>query len=263
MNSYKKVLFEKREDCLVLIRINNPKRRNALDLSLRQELYEALVRASKDDEIRVIILTGVGQDFCAGGDIKSWGDFSPQDARDRMKAAGRAILQIMNIEKPVLAMVHGFAVGGGMNLALACDLIIASEDAVFAQSQVLAGLIPDAGGLYFLPRLIGSHLAKDLMFTGRRISAIEAARLGIVKKVVPRDRLEEETIKIGISLAEGPSYAIGLIKILLNKGLDASFPVLLELEANAQALCFNSKENKEGMSAFLGKRKPNFRNLNK
>jgi 2-(1,2-epoxy-1,2-dihydrophenyl)acetyl-CoA isomerase len=168
------------------------------------------------------------------------------------------IYQLQSMEIPIIAMVHGYAVGAGMNICLACDLVLASEDAIFCQSFARIGLIPDAGGLYFLPRLVGVHRAKELMFSARKIDAAEALRLGIINSVFPREALEGETLKMACSLAGGPRYAQGLIKRLMNQGLDASLPVFLEMEAAAQALCFNSPENREGVQAFLQKRSPQF-----
>ncbi|MFH2130730.1 MAG: enoyl-CoA hydratase [bacterium] len=258
MESFDRILYEKMPTGVAFVRINNPENRNALDVPLRKEMTRALETAAEDAAVRVIILCGVGDHFCAGGDIKSMGDFTSREARERIALAHKPIRLIQNLEKPVIAMVHGFAAGAGMNITLACDLIVAADDTRFIQGFVRIGLIPDVGGLYFLPRLIGIHRAKELVFSGGRLDAREAAELGLVNRVVPRQDLEKETLKLAESLAEGPGFVLGIMKKMMNKGLDCSLDTFLEMEAGLQALCFNSDENREGVQAFLEKRKPRF-----
>lgn len=259
MTTFNRILFEKRPSGIAFIRINNPENRNALDVPLRKEMTRALEAAGTDTEVRVIILAGVGDHFCAGGDIKSMGDFTPQQARQRMKLGHESIRLIQNIEKPVIAMVHGYAAGAGMNITLACDLVFAADDTRFIQGFVKIGLLSDVGGLYFLPRLLGVQRAKELIFKGGRLDATEAEKLGMVNRVVPRDQLESETMAFAENLAEGPAFTIGLMKKMINKGLDCSLDTFLEMEAGMQALCFNSAENREGVVSFLEKRKPDFK----
>lgn len=259
MTSFERILYEKRPSGIVLIRINNPENRNALDVPLRKEMANALQTAGDDAEVRVIILTGVGDHFCAGGDIKSMGDFTSFQARQRMMLGHHPLRLIWNMEKPVIAMVHGYAAGGGMNLTLACDLIFAADDARFIQGFVKIGLISDVGSLYFLPRLMGVQRAKELIFRGGQLDAAEAEKTGIVNRVFPRDQLEPKTVEFAEALAEGPAHTIGLMKKMINKGLDCSLDTFLEMEAGFQSLCFNSEENREGISAFLEKRKPDFK----
>jgi enoyl-CoA hydratase/carnithine racemase len=163
-----------------------------------------------------------------------------------------------SIEKPIIAAVNGDAIGGGANLALACDLVIASEKARFGQTFVKVGLIPDWGGLYLLPRLVGMAKAKELIFTGKMISAIEAERIGLVNKVVPQEEWETAILKLAKELAESPPRAIGISKSLLHKSLESDIETMFELEANVQPLLFSTKDFGEGIKAFLEKRKPRF-----
>ena len=253
-----RILYQIEPTGVAFVRINNPANRNALDVPLRKELTRVLEKAAEDNMVRVIILTGVGDHFCAGGDIKSMGNFSPQQARQRLELAHQPVRCIRNMEKPVIAMVHGFAAGAGMNITLACDLVVAATDTRFSQGFVKIGLISDIGALYFLPRLIGIQRAKELVFRGGQLDANEAKQLGLVNQVVSREDLEKETLKLAESLAEGPTQALGMMKRLMNRGLDCSLESFLEMEAGLQALCFNSPENREGIQAFLEKRRPKF-----
>jgi len=255
---YERIIYEVGTTGVAFIRLNHPNNRNALDIPLRQELTRALEAAGYDDSVRVVILTGVGDHFCAGGDVKSIAEMTAQQARQRILLAHQPLLCIRNLEKPVIAMVHGFAAGAGMNVTLACDLVMAADDTRFIQSFVKVGLLSDIGGLYFLPRLIGMQRAKELVFKGGQLDAFEAERLGLVNRVLPRSELEPETLKLAESLAAGATQSLGMMKRLMNRGQDCSLDSFLEMEAGLQALCYNSAENKEGIQAFLQKRPPKF-----
>ncbi|MCP4625917.1 MAG: enoyl-CoA hydratase, partial [bacterium] len=177
----------------------------------------------------------------------------------RMALGHESVRLIQNLEKPIIAMVNGYAAGAGMNITLACDLVFAADNSRFIQSFVKIGLISDAAGLYFLPRLLGVQRAKELIFKGGKLDATEAEKLGIVNRVVPFEQLEKETLEFAETIAEGPINTIGLMKKMINKGLDCSLDTFLEMEASIQALCFNSDENREGIAAFIEKRKPDFK----
>jgi len=252
-------LEERRDEGVVFLILHNPGRLNAIDMAMREDLATRLESLRKDAEARVVVLAGHGEHFCAGGDIKGWKDFTVVEARGRLDAIHRPLRGLLNLDKPVIAMVRGYAVGAGMNLALACDLVFAGETARFGQTFVRLGIIPDAGGLCLLPLAIGLHRAKELMWSAEIIEAREAHRLGIVNRVFPEDRLEEETLTFAQKLAKGPPLAIGLIKRILRLTFLEKLEAILEYEAQAQPLCFQTEDHKEGRRAFEEKRPPSFR----
>lgn len=244
---------------IAVVTLNRPDTLNALDLTMREELLVALQELNADDQVGAIIIQGQGRAFCAGGDINTMGDFQPNEGRKRMHNIQRLVRILMQMEKPVIAAVRGYAVGAGMNLALACDLVIASEGSKFCQSFLKIGLIPDCGGHYLLPRRVGVARAKELMFFAKTITAEEAMQFGIVNRVVPEGELLETAKQMAEELAQGPRVAIGLCKMLLNKSFDTDLDTALELEAHGQDLCLMSTDFKEGKTAFMEKRKPVFR----
>jgi enoyl-CoA hydratase/carnithine racemase len=254
---FEKIIFEKKGR-VAFVRINNQEKRNALDMVVRRELGDAIEIADKDEEIKVIVITGEGKSFCAGGDIKDWRDFDVIEGRERIKAIQRPIEKIVKSEKPVIAMVRGHAVGAGLSLILACDMVIASEDARFGAPFVRMGLVPDAGGLFFLPRTVGIFKAKELFFTGEMIDVKEAQRIGIVNRVVPGDSLEDEVMKLAVKIADGPSVAIGMMKAIINDCFNQNLDTIFQLETNSQSLCFQTHDFKEGRDSFLQKREPKF-----
>ncbi|MBW2180209.1 MAG: enoyl-CoA hydratase [Deltaproteobacteria bacterium] len=253
---YKTIRVEK-SDGIEKIILNIPEKLNALDLVMREELKEEFANIGTDEDVRVVVMTGAGKAFCSGGDIKTMGDVSTPKGRDRLKNVQKLIKLMVELEKPIISGVNGAATGAGFHMALASDIIIASEKAKFAESFVKIGLIPDMGGLYFLPLRVGVHKAKELMFTGRMILADEAASLGIVNKTVPHEQLDEEVMQLARSLAEGPGRSYAMIKSALNN-FPASLQTMLEIEANLQAVSFSTKDFKEGYQAFVEKRKPVF-----
>lgn len=256
---YKTLILEE-QDQVLKITLNRPESRNALDMEMREELSEVLDSVSKNPDIRVLILTGNGKAFCAGGDIKTMQvPFPPLAGRKRLKDLHVWLKTLINLEIPVIAAVNGVAAGAGCNLALACDMIIASREAKFIQSFVKVGLVPDAAGLYFLPRLIGLSKAKELMFTGKAIDAREAESLGLVNKVVAAEQVGPVTEKLAKELAQGSGKAIALTKRILNLSLSSDLETVLEFEAIAQDICFGTPDFVEGQKAFLEKRKPVFK----
>jgi 2-(1,2-epoxy-1,2-dihydrophenyl)acetyl-CoA isomerase len=259
MNTQYESIIVELIDSVALVKLNNPVSLNSLSDSLKNDLKTFLSEAKNEISVRAIVLTGVGRAFCAGGDIKSLKMVrGVVQGRMRIKNLHDLIYGIRNMEKPVIAAVNGFAVGAGMNLALACDIIIAAGNAKFSEIFTNIGLLPDAGGLFFLPRLIGPARAKELCFTARCIDAAEAERIGLVNKVVPLDRLLDESLSIAKTIAKGPSVSIAYIKRLINKSLETDLDALLEIEAFAQGVCMNTEDFKEGVAAFNEKRPPTF-----
>lgn len=248
------------EDGIKRITINRPERRNAVDLETLALLHEAIQR-SAEDASRVIILTGAGDAFCAGADLQISGE---RDIRDVDVTASLrehtnpTVIAMRELAKPIIARVHGHAVGVGCNYALACDLLVASEQAKFAQIFVKIGLMPDGGSTYFLPRLVGYHKAFELMATGDILSASEALSLGLVNRVVPYEELDTTVNALAVRLAASPAVALAKIKAGLNHGETGDLRAALDFEAVNQAACFRSEDFREGVTAFLEKRKANF-----
>ncbi|TQR18344.1 enoyl-CoA hydratase/isomerase family protein [Psychrobacillus soli] len=236
-----------------------PEVRNALGLEMRNELTNFFTSVRDNDEVKVIILTGEGKAFSAGGDLSALKTVGAVSGRRRLQAGHEMIHSILNLEKPVIAAVNGIAAGAGVSLALACDYILATHSTLFIQSFVKVGLIPDLGSIYFLPRLIGRHRALELMFSGEKLSSVEAHKMGIINRIVPDDLLLNEAHSIASSWAEGPATAMGLTKKLINRSILAEINETFELEGFAQGMCFESDDFKEGVNAFFEKRKPQFK----
>jgi 2-(1,2-epoxy-1,2-dihydrophenyl)acetyl-CoA isomerase len=206
----------------------------------------------------VVIMTGSGKAFSAGGDIRTMEGLTSVATRVRLKRGQRPIKAMIELEKPIIGAINGVAAGAGVSLALACDILIASEEAKFAMSFVKIGLIPDMGSYYLVPLRVGVARAKELMFTGDMIDAREAERIGLVNKVVSPEKLEEEVSSLASRLANGPSQAYAMIKAALNRW-PASLESFFEMESSMQAVAFSSEDFDEGRRAFLEKRKPLFR----
>ncbi|MDY6833437.1 MAG: enoyl-CoA hydratase [Chloroflexota bacterium] len=254
---FKDILLEK-QDGIARVTLNRPDVLNAFSLEMREEVGTAFEGFALDDNVRVVVLTGAGRAFCAGGDIKGWGELGDDGLTVLLNLARRAIKAITSLEKPVIAMVNGAAAGAGCNLALACDLIIASEKARFGETFVKVGLGPDWGGAYLLPRLVGMSRAKELLFTGKMIKATEAEALGLVNRVVPPEELEVVTMELATELATSPTRAIGLTKTFLHKAWQMDLNAALEYEGYVQSECIKTDDHKEGVQAFLEKRQANF-----
>ncbi len=250
------------EGSVALITLNRPAARNALNRKICKELHELLGRCA-GEEVRAVVITGEGKAFSAGGDLTElW---------ERIDAKGEgldailretyhpAILRIIRLPKPVVAAVDGPAVGAGCDLALACDLRVASEEARFGEVFSRVGLVPDCGGSYLLPRLVGVGKALELIFTGEVIGAAEALRTGLVNRVVPAERLLEESLRVAGALAEGPTLALGLAKRNVWQGLGQELEAALAREAEAQGRLARTSDFREGLTAFREKREPRFR----
>ncbi|MFP5263353.1 MAG: enoyl-CoA hydratase/isomerase family protein [Blastocatellia bacterium] len=243
------------------ITINRPERRNSVDTETI-ELLHAEVRRSAEDESRVLILTGAGDSFCAGADLQasSESDIRNVDVTASLREhTNPTILAMRRLAKPIIARVHGHAVGVGCNYALASDILIASEQAKFGQVFVKIGLMPDGGSTYFLPRTVGYAKAFELMATGDIIGAREALALGLVNYVVPVEGLDDAVNKMAERLASAPAIALGKIKEGLNHGERSDLAGALEFEAVNQGACFHSEDFLEGVTAFREKRRPNFK----
>lgn len=256
-------VLEEREGAVLTLRMNRPERLNALNVELGRALVDALVRAGRDEAVRVVVLTGAGRGFCAGGDLDLLRDARARNAGNELEGlvrAGKQIaLTICSMPKPVIGAVNGPAAGGGMNLALACDIRIASDAASFCEAFARIGLFPDFGGMYFLPRLVGVAKAAELFWSAETISAAEAARLGIVNRVVPQEAFAEETKKFAAQLAATPPMAMRAIKRMLFDSEREALEKVLDEEIQRQVECFLSADCLEGLEAFFQKRSPQFR----
>jgi 2-(1,2-epoxy-1,2-dihydrophenyl)acetyl-CoA isomerase len=257
------VVLEERKGNVAVIRLNRPDKLNALNVELGRGLVHALLHASQDNSVRAVVLTGAGRGFCAGGDLELILDLRKRNASDELKVlleTGKEMcLAIATMTKPVIAAVNGPAAGGGMNLALAADMRIASDQASFAESFAKVGLYPDFGGTYFLPRIVGPALSAELFYTAETLSAEDALRLGIVNRVFPADKFEEETQKIVDVLAGAPTVALRDVKRTIVGDDRKNLETKLDEEIRLQMHCFQSEDCLEGLNAFFEKRKPNFR----
>lgn len=257
---YNKILVEQ-DDFIVRLVLNRPETLNAMDLEMQEELLKALLGISKDPKVRVIVLKGAGRAFSSGGDIHVMKDSLRKDVYRIMKNWIQRMhlleMQIRTIRKPVIAGVHGVASGSGFNIALSCDLVIAADNTRFSQSFVRLGLTSD--GTFFLPRVVGILKATELMFLGDEIDALQAQTLGIVNKVVPLDKLEEETTQLAQRLGTGPTEALGRIKSLVNKSFYQTLDRHLQEECELIAETANTRDFEEGVTAFLEKREPRFK----
>jgi 2-(1,2-epoxy-1,2-dihydrophenyl)acetyl-CoA isomerase len=251
------------KDGIATLTLNRPERLNALGDTLREDLHDAVTRASDDAAVRVMVVTGAGKGFCAGGDVKAMNERRQQGASRPLleKVApgrDRTVLALRDAPKPVIAAVNGAAAGAGMNLALACDIRLASTAARFAQAFVKRGLHPDWGGTYFLPRVVGASKAAELIWTGEVIDAEEARALGIVSAVYPPEDLMPRTQALARKIAAGPPIAIRLAKRAIYHNLETDLRQALEFETFAQNICFEAEDAKEGIRAFVEKRTPSF-----
>lgn len=223
------------------------------------DLTVTLQAVQDDATIRAVVVTGAGKGFCAGGDLFYILSLpSPVAARDFVMRAGHTVAMLMELNKPVIAMVNGVAAGAGFNLALACDIVFCAQSARFGQSFAKVGLVPDCGGMYLLPRVVGIHKAKELMFTGDLIDAATAEKLGVVNRVVPDGELVRVTYDFARRLAQGAPVALSLMKRAINRSVNMDLSDVLELEADLQSLCTQTQDHKEGVAAFKEKRAPVF-----
>ncbi len=247
---------------IVTITLDRPDKMNALVGHMRRDLAEALEEAGSERAVRVVVITGAGRAFCAGGDLAYAAELIERDDVEEfarlLGAARRVVTAIRQMTKPVVASINGPASGAGCNLALACDLRIASANASFTQSFVKIGFHPDWGGTYFLPRLVSANKACELFFLGDPVDAPEALRLGLVNWVVPESELEAETRKLAERLRDAPPTSIAAAKQAVYLSSHEDLETMLRYEVEAQIRCFESRDGKEGVRAFLEKRAPRF-----
>ena len=253
--AYKYIVTET-DERIGIVKINRPDVLNAVNVETIRELEDAVKKFGKDDKIAVIVVTGEGKSFVSGSDISRLAKMDSLAAREYSQTGQRVLSFIENVEKPVIAAVNGYALGSGCELAMACDLRVASEKAKFGQPEVKLGLIPGHAGTQRLARLVGLGKAKELIFTGDVIDAHEAMRIGLVNRVVPPDKLMEETKAIAQKIIEVGPTAVRLVKTVLNRGTDANLTTANSYEMEVFSMLFSTDEAKEGMKAFLEKRKP-------
>ncbi len=239
--------------------LNRPDSLNAFSPEMISGLKAAVQKAKEDEGIRVLVISGAGRSFSAGGDVKTMGEAEPTQVYDHIGKLNELVLAMRDLEKPIISAVHGFAAGAGFNLALASDLILAAEGSSFVLSFSRVGLISDGGGLYFLPRLVGPYLAKELLFSAEPINAEKAQTLGIVNQVYPADTFREQVTAYAGKLAEGPSKAYGFMKKIADRSLTSTLDEVLELERITQATVVTTDDHQEGVNAFKEKREPAFK----
>ncbi len=257
--AYEDILLEKKHN-VATITLNAPDKLNALTVKMRQGLLTALDELAKDDDTRVVIVTGAGRGFCSGADLSGMGVGTRADMPRyrRIEVLGQGWADaVFKLEKPTIAAVNGPAVGAGFSLALSCDIRIASETARFGSVFVLRGLAPDHGATYLLPRVVGMSKALELMYTGEIIDAAEALRLGIVSRVVPPDNLMKVTQELAARIAKQPPLALELTKRVVHRSMVDDLNHHLDWESQAQQICLRSEDNQEAIRAFLEKRPPN------
>ena len=253
------ILFEIKNQVATLT-LNRPEKYHSFIREMALDLQEKLDLCKNDNNIRAIVITGTGKAFCAGQDLGEAIDPNGPELQKIVNEHYNPIIrQIRNIEKPIIAAVNGVAAGAGASIALCCDIVIAKESAVFVQAFSKIGLVPDSGATFFLPRLIGFQKATALMMNADPITAKEAERLGMIYKVVEESKFEDEIIAFSEKLAKMPTIGIGLTKKLLNQSMRNSLEKQLDEEEVAQTIAGKTNDYKEGVSAFLEKRKPNFK----
>lgn len=253
-----KYLLVRNERGVYTISLNRPEVYNALNDEITFELQDALRAVAKDATVRVVVLTGEGKAFCSGQDLKGSAD-SKRSFMDSLQKRYNPIIRAMrNLPKPVICRLNGVAAGAGCSLALACDMIVASEDASLIEVFINIGLVPDSGSSFFLPRLVGMAKAFELCTMGSRIPATEALSLGLVNRVVPAGELDAAVTEYTDYFSGAPTRSVGLIKKMLQKSANASLDEMLDYEAYCQEIAGGSADYKEGVAAFLQKRKPRF-----
>lgn len=241
------------------ITLNRPDVYNAFNDGLTFELQDALKAVAKDAAVRVVVLTGEGKAFCSGQDLKDGAQQGRRSFMDSLHSRYNPIIRAMrSLPKPIVCRLNGVAAGAGCSLALACDIVVASEDAVMIEVFINIGLVPDSGSSYFLPRLTGMARAFELCSMGKRVKAAEALSMGLVNKVVPANQLDAAVKEFTDYFAAAPTRSIGLIKRMLNKSATASLDEMLDYEAYCQEIAGTTDDYREGVQAFLEKRKPVF-----
>jgi enoyl-CoA hydratase len=256
---FKYIIYEKNEG-VATITLNRPEALNAFSKEVVEEILHALEDVKTDEAVRVVVLTGAGEKaFSAGADIKAMVEMTALKARELSLIGERLCVGLENLEKPVIAAINGYALGGGLEVAMSCDLRIASENAKMGQTEINIGLIPGWGGTQRLTRLVGMTKAKELVFTGRIIDAKTAEQIGIVNMVVPADKFRDTVSQFAKDLASKAPVALRVAKALINKGSDIGLESALALEREGFGVVGSSEDLKEGVSAFTEKRKPVFK----
>lgn len=255
---YQNILFET-QDNIAEIKLNRPQLLNSFNYEMADEFLDALKKCAKNKKIRAIIITGTGRGFCAGQDLEEATRKNGPTIDNIIDHTYNPIIKmITSIEKPIICYVNGIAAGAGANLAISCDITFAASSAKFIQSFVNIGLVPDSGGTYNLPRLIGKQRAAGLMFSGEKISSAEAEKIGMIYKSVDDENGYQITLDFAKKISEKPTKSIGLIKNLLNLSNRNNLSEQLELEKKYQITAANSTDHKEGVKAFFEKRKPKY-----
>jgi 2-(1,2-epoxy-1,2-dihydrophenyl)acetyl-CoA isomerase len=257
--AWETILFEIASDGVALLTLNRPEKLNAFNDRMHEEIGEILGRVETDDAIRALVITGAGRAFCSGADLNQRLSEPKQGAGDALdRYYNPRVKRLMALAKPVVAAVNGPAAGAGASLALACDIVLAGRSASFIQAFARIGLVPDAGGTYFLPRLVGTARAKALALLAEPLSAETAAAWGLIWKAVPDDELMPEAMALSRRLAQGPTFGLGLIKQALNRSIENDLTQQLDLERDLQKQAASSADFREGVTAFLEKRAAKF-----
>jgi enoyl-CoA hydratase len=255
--NFKNLLYKKVMN-IGILRFNRPKVLNALNTETLLELNDAVDMVERDGEVSVLVITGEGKAFVAGADIYEMKDLSPEEARVFSKNACAVFRRIELMEKPVIAAVNGYALGGGCELLMCCDIRIAAHNASLGHPEVSLGITPGFGGTQRLPRLIGAARAKEFIFSASVISALEAERIGLVNMVVPPEDLMDEALRLAGKIANASAPAVRYAKTAINRGIETDIETGLAIERDLFGLCFATDEQKEGMRAFVEKRPPKF-----
>ena len=259
---YRSILYKK-ENAKATITLNRPRALNALNQELVEELLGAIQEASRDPRIKVLILTGAGRVFCFGADVSEFSrqiaTGGPDSGISLLQEVQKIIRLLTSMPKPTIAALNGFATGLGLDLALACDLRVAAQRAKLAEAFISMGLVPDGGGTFFLPRLVGLARAAEMIFTGEPLQASEAERIGLVNRVVPTEDLAKAAQNLADKLAKSPCLALGKAKQALWKNLGGDLDSALQVESQSQMPCLASDDHREAVQAFLEKREPVFR----
>ncbi len=251
------VIFEKMER-IAVITLNRPEKKNALSYEVRHELYRVLKETASDKNIRSAVITGAGDAYAAGADIKAMKNYSVEDAISSSKYGSKIFLYLEKMEIPVIAAINGWALGGGLELAMACDMRICSDNAKLGQPEVKIGILPGSGANIRLPRLVGVARAKEMIYFGKIITAAEAEKIGLVNLVTSQEHLMEKAMEMAGQLARGPA-SISLAKQAINSSLDLDMDKALELSSKLYGDAYKTHDAKEGIWAYLEKRKPVFK----
>jgi len=249
------IILEKKDDGIAQITFNRPEAYNALNIQTRAEFTEAMNDVTNDDSVKVIVLTGAGKSFIAGSDIKEMQATTPIMAHNIVRLGEI----IENCPKPIIAKINGFALGGGCEVAMACDILVAHEKAKFGQPEINLGIIPGGGGTQRLARLVGMAKAKELIYTGDMIKADEAERIGLINKVVPIDELDACVQEIAVKIAKKSIIAVKLCKAAINRGAQVGLESGLKYERELYSISLTTEDKQEGVAAFVEKREANFK----